>query len=62
MPRTLFDGSSDMIVCYGDLFEARHIRALASPAPVATTVDREWRRLWLHGRPAAGRRPAHRSR
>jgi choline kinase len=46
--RELFDGSSDIVVCYGDLaYEPRHIEALAaSDAAVAITIDRLWRRLW----------------
>jgi len=46
--RSRFDGSDDVVICYGDLvYEARHVEALAaSDAAVAITVDREWRRLW----------------
>lgn len=46
--RGMFDGSDDVMICYGDLvYEPRLVEALAAcPAPVATTVDREWRRLW----------------
>lgn len=46
--RTLLDGSDDVVLCYGDLvYESRHIDALAScSAPVAITIDRDWRRLW----------------
>lgn len=46
--RALFDGSDDVAICYGDLvYEARHIEALAAcTAPVAITVDRDWRSLW----------------
>jgi len=46
--REHFDGSSDLVVCYGDLcYESRHITALAaSDAAIAITVDRQWRRLW----------------
>jgi choline kinase len=46
--RALFDGSDDAILCYGDLvYESRHIDALANcNAPVAITVDRDWRSLW----------------
>jgi choline kinase len=44
----LLDGSDDVVVGYGDLvYEPRLLRALAEcAAPVAITVDREWRRLW----------------
>jgi choline kinase len=44
----LLDGSDDVLVCYGDLaYEPRLVRALgACSAPVAITVDRQWRRLW----------------
>ena len=46
--RTLLDGSDDVVLCYGDLvYESRHIDALATcGAPVAITIDRDWRRLW----------------
>src|SRR4029079_2764055 len=46
--RALFDGSDDVAICYGDLvYEARHIEALAAcTAPIAVTVDRDWRNLW----------------
>jgi choline kinase len=46
--RALLDGADDVVVCYGDLlYEPRHIESLAaSDAPVAITVDRQWRRLW----------------
>lgn len=44
----LFDGSDDVIVCYGDIvYERRVIEAvLATEAPLCTTVDKQWRRLW----------------
>ena len=46
--RALFDGSDDIVIAYGDLvYESRVISALvASAAPIAVTVDRQWRRLW----------------
>ena len=46
--RALLDGSDDVAICYGDLvYEGRHIEALAAcTAPVAITVDRDWRKLW----------------
>jgi choline kinase len=46
--RALLDGSDDIAICYGDLvYEARHIEALAEcTAPIAITVDRDWRKLW----------------
>jgi L-glutamine-phosphate cytidylyltransferase len=46
--RALMDGAEDLVVCYGDLvYEPRVVAALvASPAPVAITIDREWQRLW----------------
>lgn len=46
--RALLDGSDDVVIAYGDLvYEARHIEALAAcTAPVAMTVDRDWRSLW----------------
>ena len=46
--RALLDGSDDVAICYGDLvYEARHIEALAGcTAPLAMTVDRDWRNLW----------------
>ena len=44
----LLDGSDDVVICYGDLvYEPRLVRALCDrDAPVAITVDRQWRRLW----------------
>jgi len=44
----LLDGGSDVIIAYGDIvYEARVLRALAeSPAPISTTVDRSWLKLW----------------
>lgn len=46
--RALLDGSDDVLVAYGDLvYEPRVVEALtASPAPLAISVDRGWRRLW----------------
>lgn len=46
--RDLLDGSDDVLICYGDLvYESRVVRMLAeSLAPIAITVDRQWRRLW----------------
>ena len=46
--RALLDGSDDIAICYGDLvYEARHVEALAAcTAPIAVTVDRDWRNLW----------------
>ncbi len=42
------DGGDDVLVGYGDIiYEPRVLRALLScPAPLATVVDRCWRRLW----------------
>ncbi len=46
--RDLLDGRDDVIVGYGDLvYESRVIAAAAAfDAPLAVTVDREWKRLW----------------
>ncbi len=46
--RDLLDGSTDVLVAYGDIvYEARVVRdLLASEASLATTVDRQWRALW----------------
>lgn len=44
----LLDGRDDVIVAYADIvYEPRIIEALcACNAPICTTVDRSWRKLW----------------
>lgn len=44
----LLDGGDDVLVAYADLvYERRVVEALLDcKAPLATTVDRAWRRLW----------------
>jgi choline kinase len=44
----LMDGSSDMIIAYGDIvYEPRVLKALLDcDAPVCVVVDTEWRRYW----------------
>lgn len=46
--RSCFDGADDVVIAYGDLVYQSDIvdALLASDAPVAITVDRDWRRLW----------------
>jgi L-glutamine-phosphate cytidylyltransferase len=46
--RDLLDGSSDVLVAYGDIvYESRVVHDLLdADASLATTVDRRWRRLW----------------
>jgi len=45
---SLFDGSSDLLISYGDIvFEPKIIEAiLACQAPMSTVVDEAWLRLW----------------
>jgi choline kinase len=45
---SLFDGRDDLIITYADIvYEPRVLDALChSAAPLATTVDELWRRLW----------------
>ncbi len=44
----LLDGSRDLLIAYGDIvYEPRVIGAIAAcEAPLSTTVDRSWLRLW----------------
>lgn len=44
----LFDGSSDLVVSYGDIvFESRVLDSLlASAAPVSVAIDKNWRQYW----------------
>jgi L-glutamine-phosphate cytidylyltransferase len=44
----LLDGHDDLLIAYADiLYEPRVVEALcASGAPLATTIDTAWRRLW----------------
>ncbi len=44
----LLDGRSDVLIAYGDIvYEPRIIRALLQcQAPLCTTVDKSWLRLW----------------
>ena len=44
----LFDGSTDLLVCYGDIvYEPGVVRALLrSDAPIAVAVDLAWREYW----------------
>jgi choline kinase len=46
--RSLLDGADDVVICYGDIvYEPRVIEALvASAAPIAIAVNREWLPLW----------------
>ncbi len=45
---SLLDGSRDVLIAYGDIvYEPRVIEAIAAcEAPLSTTVDRSWLRLW----------------
>lgn len=44
----LLKGDKEVLICYGDIvYGPKIVRALADcPAPFATTVDRDWLRLW----------------
>ncbi|MBI3345969.1 MAG: phosphocholine cytidylyltransferase family protein [Burkholderiales bacterium] len=46
--KALFDGTDDVLVCYGDIvYEPRVLSALmATDAPLAVTIDRQWLTLW----------------
>ena len=43
-----FDGSDDILICYSDIvYETKVISPLLSKnAVIATTIDKNWRRLW----------------
>lgn len=46
--RSLFDGSDDLLMCYGDIvFESRVLQAvLQGTGDVIVAADRQWRTLW----------------
>ncbi|RUO78719.1 nucleotidyl transferase [Pseudidiomarina taiwanensis] len=46
--KKLFDGSSDVLITYGDIvYEQRILDAiLAAKADICLTIDKEWKRLW----------------
>lgn len=46
--RSLFDGSDDIVVAYGDIaYEPRLLESvLAAEAPISVVVDVGWRQLW----------------
>lgn len=46
--RALFNGQSDLLMCYGDIvYEPRVLQSvLQTPGEVVVTADRQWRALW----------------
>lgn len=45
---SIFDGSDDVLITYGDIIYQGEVleKILEADGPLAITVDKEWRRLW----------------